>query len=125
RGLHGARPRLAPGLPRPGRRAARAGRAAGAGMTQSPALHPGTWRLTTLIDQAPVLRSLADTLADLADAGRPVVVCTADLGHSNGLVRFERRHPERFFQFGIAEQNMVSAAAGMATTGLEPYVATF
>ena len=79
----------------------------------------------TLIDQAPVLRTLADTLADLVDEGAPVVVCTADLKHSNGLVRFERRHPERFFQFGISEQNMVSAAAGMAAPGLEPYVATF
>ena len=85
----------------------------------------GTWQLESLIDQAPVLRALADTLADLADEGAPVVVCTADLKHSNGLVRFEARHPDRFFQFGISEQNMVSAAAGMATTGLQPYAATF
>jgi transketolase len=84
-----------------------------------------TWQLTDLIEQAPVLRALADTLSDLVDAGRPIVACTADLKYSNGLARFEARHPERFFQFGISEQNMVSAAAGMATTGLEPYVATF
>ena len=36
-----------------------------------------------------------------------------------------RRFPERFVQFGISEQNMVTAAAGLATTGLMPYVATF
>jgi transketolase len=94
-------------------------------VSESIPLRPGTWQLESLIDQAPVLQTLADTLADLADEGAPVVVCTADLKHSNGLVRFERRHPDRFFQFGISEQNMVSAAAGMATTGLEPYVATF
>jgi transketolase len=94
-------------------------------VTESASLHPGTWRLDALIHQAPVLRALADTLADLADEGAPVVVCTADLKHSNGLVRFERRHPDRFFQFGISEQNMVSASAGMAATGLEPYAATF
>ena len=94
-------------------------------MSESMPLQPGTWQLESLIDQAPVLQTLADTLADLADEGAPVAVCTADLKHSNGLVRFERRHPDRFFQFGISEQNMVSAAAGMATTGLEPYVATF
>jgi transketolase len=93
-------------------------------MTGAP-LQPGTWQLGSLIDQAPVLRALADTLADLADEGAPVVVCTADLKHSNGLVRFERRHPDRFFQFGISEQNMVSAAAGMAAAGLQPYAATF
>jgi transketolase len=85
----------------------------------------GTWQLTDLIEQAPVLRTLADTLSDLVDAGRPIVACTADLKYSNGLSRFEARHPDRFFQFGISEQNMVSAAAGMATTGLEPFVATF
>ncbi len=94
-------------------------------MSSAPDLNRGTWQLTTLIEQAPVLRTLADTLADLVDQGAPIVACTADLKHSNGLVRFERRHPERFFQFGISEQNMVTAAAGMATTGLEPYVATF
>jgi transketolase len=94
-------------------------------MTGTPPLQPGTWQLEALIDQAPVLRTLADTLADLVDERAPVVVCTADLKHSNGLVRFERRHPDRFFQFGISEQNMVSAAAGMAAAGLQPYVATF
>ena len=94
-------------------------------MSPAPKLSRGTWQLGTLIDQAPVLQTLADTLADLVDEGHPIVACTADLKHSNGLVRFEERHPERFFQFGISEQNMVTAAAGMATTGLEPYVATF
>jgi transketolase len=94
-------------------------------VSQAPKLSRGTWQLGTLIEQAPVLRTLADTLADLVDEGHPIVACTADLKHSNGLVRFEQRHPERFFQFGISEQNMVTAAAGMATTGLEPYVATF
>jgi transketolase len=94
-------------------------------MSPAPKLSRDTWQLGSLIDQAPVLRTLADTLADLVDEGHPIVACTADLKHSNGLVRFEERHPERFFQFGISEQNMVTAAAGMATTGLEPYVATF
>jgi transketolase len=88
-------------------------------------LTEGSWHLLTLLDQAPGLTTLSDTLADLAAEGRPVVACTADLKHSNGLVRFEERFPERFFQFGISEQNMVSAAAGLATTGLTPYVATF
>jgi transketolase len=79
----------------------------------------------SLLDQAPGLRSLGDVLTGLADEGRPIVVGTADLKYSNGLVRFQEAHPERFFQFGISEQNMVSAAAGMATIGLIPYVATF
>ena len=71
------------------------------------------------------MRVLADTLIELVDAGHPVVAGTADLQYSNGLVAFAERFPERFIQFGISEQNMVSAAAGMATTGVMPYVATF
>ena len=43
----------------------------------------------------------------------------------NGLNRYASAFPERYVQFGISEQNMVSAAAGMATTGLMPFVATF
>ena len=54
-----------------------------------------------------------------------IVVLTADLKYSNRTVDFERRHPERFFNVGIAEQHMVSMAAGMATFGFMPYVATF
>lgn len=88
-------------------------------------LDEGSWHLLMLLDQAPGFVVLADVLGDLADEGHPIVVCTADLGHSNGLVRFHERHPDRFFQFGISEQNMVTASAGLATTGLRPYVATF
>jgi transketolase len=64
-------------------------------------------------------------LADLADADERIVVLTADLGHSNRTIEFADRHPERFFNMGIAEHNMVSAAAGLAASGLIPYVSTF
>lgn len=59
------------------------------------------------------------------DEGHPIVAGTADLKYSNGLVAFQKRHPDRYVQFGISEQHMVSTAAGLATTGLQPYVATF
>ena len=91
----------------------------------SAALHPDSWQYRELNKRAPSLATLANTLIELAEAGHPVVAGTADLQHSNGLVGFARRFPERFTQFGISEQNMVSAAAGMATTGVMPYVATF
>ena len=64
-------------------------------------------------------------LADIADVDERLVVLTADLKFSNRTVEFERRHPGRFFNAGIAEQNMVTMAAGMATFGYIPYVATF
>ncbi|SFP32287.1 MULTISPECIES: transketolase family protein [Actinomadura] len=94
-------------------------------MTSAPALGPESWQLTDLLDRAPGLHVLAGTLADLVDEGHPLVVGTADLKYSNGLVRFQERHPGRYVQFGISEQHMVSAAAGLAATGLQPYVATF
>ncbi|WP_234835040.1 transketolase family protein [Mycolicibacterium stellerae] len=85
----------------------------------------GSWQLTQLLDQAPGFHALSDTLAELTDRGHPIVVGTADLKYSNGLVRYAERYPDRFIQFGISEQNMLSAAAGLASTGLQPYVATF
>lgn len=84
-----------------------------------------SWTLLDLLDQAPGLLALSDTLVELAEDGAPVVALTGDLKYSNGLVRFAERYPERFFNMGISEQNMVSAAAGMATTGLMPFVADF
>ncbi|WP_033289034.1 transketolase family protein [Amycolatopsis jejuensis] len=94
-------------------------------MTTIPGLQPESWHLLTLLDRAPGLHALADTLADLVDEGHPIVAGTADLKYSNGLVRFQDRHPDRYVQFGISEQHMVSTAAGLATTGWQPHVATF
>ena len=88
-------------------------------------LHPDSWQYRALNQRAPSLATLSDTLIELAEAGHPVVAGSADLQYSNGLAGFAKRFPERFTQFGISEQNMVSAAAGMATTGVMPYVATF
>lgn len=85
----------------------------------------GSWTLLDLLEQAPGLLALSDSLIELADAGHPVVALTGDLKYSNGLVRFAERHPDRFFNMGISEQNMVTTAAGMATTGLIPFVADF
>jgi hypothetical protein len=64
-------------------------------------------------------------LAGLASRHPEIVVMTADLKYSNRLSDFAEEWPERFFNFGIAEQNMVSAAAGMATTGKMPFIGTF
>lgn len=86
---------------------------------------PQSWHYRQVNERAPGLAYLSNVLIELVNAGYPIVVGTADLQYSNGLVRFARAHPERFIQFGISEQNMVSAAAGLATTGLYPYVATF
>lgn len=66
-----------------------------------------------------------EELADLADTDPRVVVMTADLASANRLADFGARHPGRFFDMGIAEKNMITAAAGLASTGLVPFVGTF
>lgn len=68
---------------------------------------------------------LGEELAAMADADPRIVVLTADLASANRTVEFKARHPARFFDFGIAEKNMITAAAGMASCGLVPYAATF
>jgi transketolase len=64
-------------------------------------------------------------LADLADDDPRIVAATADLTYTTQMEPFAQRHPDRFVQFGIAERNMMTAAAGIATTGFIPYVSTF
>jgi transketolase len=68
---------------------------------------------------------LGEELADLAETDPRIVVATADLANSSRTRDFANRHPDRFIDFGIAERNMITAAAGMASCGLIPYVATF
>jgi len=66
-----------------------------------------------------------DELARIAHHDQRVCVLDADLADSDGADQFQRRHPDRFFQVGIAEQCMVSMAAGMASCGLRPWVFSF
>ncbi|RWR09236.1 transketolase [Sinirhodobacter populi] len=86
---------------------------------------PKSWHYRELNAKNPGLDHLSNGLIALAEAGHPVVAGSADLQYSNGLNRFAERFPDRYISFGISEQNMVSAAAGIATTGMMPYVATF
>jgi transketolase len=93
--------------------------------TQTGPLNPESWQYRQINSRAPGLSYLSNALIGLVEDGHPVIAGTADLQYSNGLVRFAREYPARFIQFGISEQNMVSAAAGMAATGAMPFVATF
>ncbi|MEP2030795.1 MAG: transketolase C-terminal domain-containing protein [Paracoccaceae bacterium] len=68
---------------------------------------------------------LGEELADIAETDPRIAVMTADLASANRTIEFQERYPDRFFDFGIAEKNMVTAAAGMAASGHIPYAATF
>jgi transketolase len=66
-----------------------------------------------------------EVLAQLARDDERIVCGTADIQFVTHLAEFRLEHPERMFQFGIAERTMVGAAAGMAACGYRPYVSTF
>ena len=68
---------------------------------------------------------LGEELADIADKDPRIVVLTADLANANRTRDFAARHPDRFFNLGIAEKNMLTIAAGMASCGMVAYAATF
>lgn len=65
------------------------------------------------------------TLCDLAEKHEEVVGLTADLSKSTKIGILAEKFPDRFFNVGIAEQNMFGIAAGMASAGLVPFVSTF
>lgn len=64
-------------------------------------------------------------LAGLAQEFPKVVVLDADIAGGTGAHHFRKSHPDRFIQFGIAEQNMMAAAGGLAAVGYIPIVTTF
>jgi transketolase len=65
------------------------------------------------------------TLAELGDTYPNLIALDADLSKSTSTFHFQKKFPDRFFQVGIAEQNLVGIAAGLATTGLLPFASTF
>jgi transketolase len=66
-----------------------------------------------------------DALVELGEAHSDVVALDADLAVSTQSIKFGRRFPERFFNCGAAEANMMSIACGLAATGKVPYASTF
>jgi len=68
---------------------------------------------------------LTYTIYDLAEKDDKVVALTADLGNSNKFKLMSKFTPSRYFNVGIAEQNLVGISSGMALAGLTPFVATF
>ena len=65
------------------------------------------------------------TLVDLGREHKDIVGLSADLAGSTKIGVFGKEFPDRFFNVGIAEQNMFGIAAGMAKAGLVPFVSTF
>ena len=66
-----------------------------------------------------------EALAELGEKNQKVVVLDADLAHATMTATFADKFPERFFNAGIAEANMVDMAAGLSTMGYVPFASTF
>lgn len=66
-----------------------------------------------------------DALAEIAAENENIVAMCADLTGSLKFDKFAKAYPNRFFQAGIAEANMISCGAGMAVAGKVPFVGTF
>lgn len=66
-----------------------------------------------------------DKLVQLGQTDPRTVVLDGDLANSTKADKFAKAHPERFFQMGIAEQNLIGAAAGLAAVGYVPWTSSF
>ena len=67
----------------------------------------------------------ADALVELAKEKHDVVAVTAAMGIGTGLSHFENNYPERYFDVGIAEPHALTFSAGLAASGLKPFVAIY
>ncbi|MFN3533161.1 MAG: transketolase family protein [Candidatus Brocadia sp.] len=70
-------------------------------------------------------QAYGDALLELGEKNKDIVVLDADLSKSTTTAKFGKKYPERFFNMGIAEANMMNTAAGLATCGKIPFVSSF
>jgi transketolase len=77
------------------------------------------------VEKQPTRYAYAEAILEVGEQYEHVVVLDADVAKSIKTWNFGEKYPERWFNFGVAEQNMMAAAAGMATTGLIPFASTY
>lgn len=77
-------------------------------------------------DKRATREALGETLIELVAEGRDdIVVLDADLAKATTTVKFREQYPDRFFDVGIAEQNLIGTAAGLAAGGMTPFASSF
>ena len=77
------------------------------------------------VEQAPTRNGFGEALVQLGEQNPNVVVLTADLSESTRTDKFEKAYPDRFFECGVAEQNMAAIAAGLAISGKIPFISSY
>lgn len=77
--------------------------------------------MAEIIQTQDTRREFIDSLIELASKDEKIVLIVPDVGF-NYIDEFKKRFPERFFNFGVTEQSTMIIAAGLALSGLKPYV---
>jgi len=79
----------------------------------------------TDVEQVPLRNGFGEGLVLAADANENIVGLCADLTGSTRMDAFAKKYPERFVQMGVAEQNLVAVASGMAAGGKIPFITSY
>ncbi len=77
------------------------------------------------VEQVPIRNGFGEGLAKLGEQQPNVVALCADLTESTKMLAFKEKFPERFVEIGVAEQNLVTVASGMAAMGKVPFVSSY
>ncbi|TSC86070.1 MAG: transketolase [Microgenomates group bacterium Gr01-1014_16] len=77
------------------------------------------------VEQKPTRHGYGEGLLELGEKNPNVVVLTGDLAESTRVQEFSKKYPERFFECGVAEQNMTGIAAGLAAAGKIPFISSY
>ncbi len=78
-----------------------------------------------MLESIEMRKAYGDTMIELAAKNEKIVSLQADLTGAHGMKEFHAKYPERSFNVGVAEANMVGVAAGMAACGMLPFVHSF
>ncbi len=76
-------------------------------------------------EQAPTREGFGKGLVEAADADTRIVALCADLTESTRMEAFAKKHPKRFIEVGVAEQNLAALASGMAAYGKIPFITSY
>ncbi len=77
------------------------------------------------VEQVPIRKGFGEGLLKAAEMDKNIVGLCADLTESTQMLKFKEKFPERFVEIGVAEQNLVSVASGMAAMGKIPFVSSY
>ena len=77
------------------------------------------------VEQVPTRKGFGQGMAQAAESNQNIVGLSADLSESTGMSPFTEKFPDRFVQVGVAEQNLVTVASGLAAMGKTPFCSSF